>query len=109
MGNYTKTKENGGLGIGDLVLKNAGLLFKWWWHFLVESAPLWKQVLCSCYDRECTKPLLDQPKRSGGGLWGGIRSIMRIDVDVAGAVCNGICKMVGDGSGTYPLGGSVDW
>ena len=29
-----KPKHLGGLGVGDLVIKNAALLFKWWWRFL---------------------------------------------------------------------------
>ena len=28
-----KPKELGGLGVGDLIIKNAALLFKWWWRF----------------------------------------------------------------------------
>lgn len=28
-----KPKECGDLGVGDLIVKNSALLFKWWWHF----------------------------------------------------------------------------
>jgi len=33
-------KEYGGLGVGDIVVKNAALLFKWWWRFANERNPL---------------------------------------------------------------------
>jgi len=37
-----KHKSKGGLGIGDIVSKNAALLFKWWWRFVTEEGALWK-------------------------------------------------------------------
>lgn len=37
----------GGLGVGNLNLKNLGLLTKWWWEFSCDSNPLWKKVLMS--------------------------------------------------------------
>ncbi|KAL4286876.1 hypothetical protein AHAS_Ahas19G0130000 [Arachis hypogaea] len=43
-----KPKNQGGLGIGDISLKNTALLFKWWWKFNKEECPLWKKVVCSC-------------------------------------------------------------
>ncbi|QHO37630.1 Putative ribonuclease H protein [Arachis hypogaea] len=35
-----KPKSHGGLGVGDLVLTNAALLFKWWWYFDKKECPL---------------------------------------------------------------------
>lgn len=32
-------KELGGLGVGDLIIKNAVFLFKWWWSFHIKAAP----------------------------------------------------------------------
>ncbi|XP_016206680.1 uncharacterized protein LOC107647069 [Arachis ipaensis] len=29
-------KKLGGLGVGDALIRNASLLFKWWWHFFEE-------------------------------------------------------------------------
>ena len=37
-----RPKKFGGLGVGNLVLKNAALLFKWWWRFSNENSSLWK-------------------------------------------------------------------
>ena len=35
-----KPKNDGGLGVGNLVVKNSAPLFKWWWRFLKEDCPL---------------------------------------------------------------------
>ncbi|XP_016164319.1 uncharacterized protein LOC107606819 [Arachis ipaensis] len=41
-------KRLGGLGVGDAVVCNTALLFKWWWQFSKEECPLWKKVVYSC-------------------------------------------------------------
>ncbi|KAL7242941.1 hypothetical protein ACSBR1_015362 [Camellia fascicularis] len=43
----TRSKENGGLGIGRIKVVNDCLLAKWWWRFGAESNTLWKRILCS--------------------------------------------------------------
>lgn len=40
-------KELGGLGFGSLILKNLGLLLKWWWRFGLDKASLWKRIVQS--------------------------------------------------------------
>ena len=42
-----KPKEFGGMGVGDLIVKNAALLFKWWWRFNDRTDPLWKRIIQS--------------------------------------------------------------
>ena len=42
-----RPKALGGLGVGNITVQNAALLFKWWWHFSEGSHPLWKRVVCS--------------------------------------------------------------
>ena len=42
-----KPKHFGGHGVGDIVIKNSALLFKWWWRFLEGNNPLWKRVITS--------------------------------------------------------------
>ncbi|XP_016195526.1 uncharacterized protein LOC107636539 [Arachis ipaensis] len=37
-------KKLGGLGVGDVMIRNTVLLFKWWWRFAKEECPLWKNV-----------------------------------------------------------------
>ncbi|XP_057744672.1 uncharacterized protein LOC130962481 [Arachis stenosperma] len=41
-------KKVGGLGVGDVVLRNTTLLFKWWWRFSKEDCLLWKKIVYSC-------------------------------------------------------------
>ncbi|XP_072061954.1 uncharacterized protein [Arachis hypogaea] len=38
-------KRLGGLGVGDAVIRNTALLFKWWWRFSKEECLLWKKVV----------------------------------------------------------------
>ena len=41
-------KEVGGLGVGDILMKKAILLNKWWWRFVNEEGPLCKRIVSSC-------------------------------------------------------------
>ncbi|XP_073051227.1 uncharacterized protein [Primulina eburnea] len=45
----SKLKEQGGLGLGNILLRNKALLAKWWWRSAVEESPLWKRVVGSIY------------------------------------------------------------
>lgn len=40
-----ETKEFGGLGFGNLKIKNLGLLVKWWWKYSTDVGSLWKKVV----------------------------------------------------------------
>ncbi|XP_057746334.1 uncharacterized protein LOC130965582 [Arachis stenosperma] len=62
-------KKVGGLGVGDAVLRNTRLLFKWWWHFSKEDYPLWKKIVCSCYNLNPNVMLAYHPFSENGGLW----------------------------------------
>ena len=42
-----KPKELGNLGVGDLTIKNAALLFKWWWRFNEHGDLIWKKIVKS--------------------------------------------------------------
>lgn len=44
-----KPKGAGGLGLGDLRLKNVALLAKWWWRFGEEKEVLWRRVIVYKY------------------------------------------------------------
>ena len=43
-------RDMGGLGVGNIMHKNLGLLFKWWWRFSQSDNTLWKRILQSVHD-----------------------------------------------------------
>lgn len=42
-------KNIGGLGVGNLLIRNLGLLIKWLWRFFHEPNSLWRQVIAAKY------------------------------------------------------------
>ncbi|XP_062093314.1 uncharacterized protein LOC133799310 [Humulus lupulus] len=44
-----KSRDHGGLGIGNLEARNKVLLMKWLWHFSLEKKTLWHRVVLSRY------------------------------------------------------------
>ena len=46
-----------GLGVKDLLMKNAAMLFKWWWRFSAEDDSLWKRIVGSCNDVKENRPI----------------------------------------------------
>nr|XP_025639300.1 uncharacterized protein LOC112734266 [Arachis hypogaea] len=62
-------KKLGGLGMGDAVIRNIALLFKWWWRFAKEECPLWKKVVCSCHNLNSNELLSTQVLPTKGGPW----------------------------------------
>ncbi|KAI5330685.1 hypothetical protein L3X38_020811 [Prunus dulcis] len=45
----TKSKEEGGLGIGSLRERNEALRAKWLWRFPLETNSLWHRIIKSKY------------------------------------------------------------
>ncbi|XP_072076459.1 uncharacterized protein [Arachis hypogaea] len=62
-------KKLGGLGVGNAMVRNTALLFKWWWRFSKEECPLWKKVVCSCNNLSPNKLLSSQTLPAKGGPW----------------------------------------
>ncbi|XP_015970212.1 uncharacterized protein LOC107493670 [Arachis duranensis] len=60
-------KKLGGLGVGDAMLRNTALLFKWWWCFAKEECPLWKKIVCSCNNLRPNELLSTQVLPTRGG------------------------------------------
>lgn len=50
--------RHGGLGVGNIKIKNLGLLAKWWWRFTNNKESLWKRVTKSCHNLISSKPSL---------------------------------------------------
>jgi len=64
------SKEKGGLGVGDIEVKNAALLLKWWWKFATAEDQMWKRVINALHNEGQTLlPLCTTRKISGSGLW----------------------------------------
>nr|XP_029145202.1 uncharacterized protein LOC114924525 [Arachis hypogaea] len=63
-------KKFGGLGVGDAMVRNTTLLFKWWWRFSKEDCPLWKKVVCSCNNLNPNVMLSSQVLPTRGGMEG---------------------------------------
>jgi len=40
--------------VGDLLLKNATSLFKWWWRYAYEEGSLWRKVVNSIHNEDIT-------------------------------------------------------
>ena len=47
-----RPKAKGGLGVDDLILKNAALLFKWCWRYTCEEGALWRKVVQSLHKED---------------------------------------------------------
>lgn len=71
-----KPKSHGGLGIDDLIIKNAGLLFKWWWQFSEDGNPLWKRAICSIHKLDPALPIINQQEKGlKSNLWRNISKV----------------------------------
>ncbi|XP_015954786.1 uncharacterized protein LOC107479150 [Arachis duranensis] len=70
-------KKLGGLGVGDAVVRNTALLFKWWWRFSKEDCPLWKKIVCSCNSLNPNHLLSTQTLPKRGGPW---RDICQVQI-----------------------------
>ena len=69
-----RSKKEGGLGVGDLLIKNAALLFKWWWRYACEEGAMWRTVVQSIHEEDHF--LLPSKARSSlPGPWRDIKQI----------------------------------
>lgn len=72
-----RPKAQGGLGVGNLLHRNFGLLFKWIWRFFKEPNTLWRRVIQDKYGYPASFNLLDLQPIAKGGPWKAIcNSIM---------------------------------
>ena len=78
-------------------MKNAALLFKWWWRFSSENSKLWKKVVCSC-NNLLPKRLVGGPRTTRGpGAWADIWNSNLSSMAANPFLRNGIKMMVGNG------------
>ncbi|XP_016199199.1 uncharacterized protein LOC107640163 [Arachis ipaensis] len=90
-------KKAGGLGVGDAVIRNTALLFKWWWRFSKEDCPLWKQVVCSCNNMNPTVMLRGQPVPIRGGPWQDICQLQISESQLRENMISGLSIELGNG------------
>jgi len=64
-----RPKDKGGLGIADCTMKNAALLFKWWWRYACEERALWKRVINLIHEEEDLAIKSDKEHKTIPGLW----------------------------------------
>ncbi|XP_072066858.1 uncharacterized protein [Arachis hypogaea] len=93
-------KKFGGLGVGDAMLRNTALLFKWWWRFSKEDCPLWKKVVCACNNLNPDVLLSSQILPIKGGPWKDICQIQFTSQQIRQKIITGLAMEVGDGRGT---------
>ncbi|XP_016185821.1 uncharacterized protein LOC107627507 [Arachis ipaensis] len=89
-------RKLGGLGVGDTVIHNTALLFKWWWRFSKEDCPLWKKIVCSCNNLNPNYLLSTQTLPRRGGLWKDICQVQIREQHVRQKMIDGLAMEVGD-------------
>ena len=72
-------KHLGGLGVGDIIIKNAVPLFKLWWGFLEGDNTMWKRIISSNHYRQDTSRIVDLKEGDKGGLWGPNMEIAKVN------------------------------
>jgi len=83
--------------VGDLVLKNAALLFKWWWRFASEEGALWRRVIQSLYEEDqgilvgSNVPILNGP-------WRAIKKLVAEDTPISQAFFKNLEVKLGEES-----------
>ena len=92
-------KDRGGLGVGDIIVKNAALLFKWWWRYGNEEDPLWKKVVQSIHKKSDTIiPSLSKPRPSGQSIWQAIKNMVQEQQQVSKVFLHNLKLEVGNGA-----------
>jgi len=92
-----RPKKEGGLGVGDLTIKNAALLFKWWWRYACEEGAAWRSVIQSIYEEEdVILPSKDQIRISGP--WKTIKQLALNESPVSAAFFKHLSLRLGAGT-----------
>ncbi|XP_072087364.1 uncharacterized protein [Arachis hypogaea] len=90
-------RKAGGLGVGDAVVRNTALLFKWWWRFSKEDCPLWKRVVYSWNSMNPFVMLCGQPIPTRGGPWRDICQLQIREPQIREKIIRGLSMDVGNG------------
>lgn len=90
-------KELGGLGVGNILMKNLILLFKWWWRFSDSDLPLWKKILSSIYKIRGLKASSYAFSSAKDGVWHQLLSSDGLTTKIRTIVEHGKILKVGNG------------
>ena len=91
-----KPKDRGGLEITDCTMKNAALLFKWWWRYASEERSLWRRVVDSIHEDDITI-MPGRNTKTLTGAWCDIKGMAIIENPVTQAFLQHLKVQVGDG------------
>ena len=91
-----KPRTKGGLGVTDCTIKNATLLFKWWWRYASEEGSLWRRIVDLIHDDDITI-LPNLSARKITGTLNDIKRLATIENPVSQAFFQHIKMQVGDG------------
>ncbi|XP_058185636.1 uncharacterized protein LOC131302861 [Rhododendron vialii] len=85
-----KKKENGGLGVKNLLIQNLSLLAKWWWRFNSEPDSLWVKVIRGKYnlDHNCWLPRMPTTGKATN-LWRDICNIGEVSSCIGSIIQEG--------------------
>lgn len=95
-----KSKEEVGLGVGNLRHQNLALLFKWLWRFSSEPDSLWRLVIADKYGYEPFFSPADVSIPRRGGPWKALCTALVKDKNAYGLISSCIRKRIGDGENT---------
>jgi len=87
------------LGIDDLVVKNAAMLFKWWLRYTCEEGALWKEIVSSIH-KEDLSLLPSKTRAAVPGPWRDIKKMAAEDSPVQNAFVRNLSIQVEDGMKT---------
>jgi len=91
------SKSRGGLGVGDLTLKNESLLFKWWWRYANEETALWRTVVQSIHNED-QAALPSWVTSRGTGPWKDIKKLVLKQQPSSNMFTKHLKMKLGDGS-----------
>ena len=90
-----KLKHLGSLGVRDLIIKNATLLFKWWWRFLEGGDALWKKVIFSNHYLNQNNMVTYVNVGSQYSVWGQIMIVHELSNEIFEVISRGLWKKLG--------------
>ena len=93
-------KNLGGLGFGNLKIKNLGLLAKWFWRYLTDPLSLWRSLIAEKYKYGPQFTIRDISIPSTGGPWKRVCSTILSNPLSKSLIIDGFRKKIGNGLGS---------